>query len=181
VPSPACPNDKALIEGYLRGDPAALKIVDHWIDSALWHCLGPSREFIDDLRQDVRLRLLENIHRASFLGVSSLKTYVQSIASNVCVDFQRRMIGRRRILDLGRGMNEPRAGESLESVYITHDLARTLLSELSASDRLLMWLVFGERYTYEEAARRLGKSVGAVKVRAHRCRRHIRDRYRGAH
>jgi len=181
VPSPACPDDKALIEGYLRGDPAALKIVDHWIDSALWHRLGPSREFIDDLRQDVKLRLLENIHRASFLGASSLKTYVQRIASNVCVDFQRRMIGRRRILELGREVGEPRAGENLESMVVSLDLARTVLSDLSDSDRLLMWLVFGERYTYEEAARRLGTSVGAVKVRAHRCRRNIRDRFRGAH
>ncbi|MCI0656187.1 MAG: sigma-70 family RNA polymerase sigma factor [Acidobacteria bacterium] len=181
MPRSACPDDSALLEGYLRGDPAALKVVDRWIDSALWHRLGPSREFLDDLRQDVKLRLLENIHRASFLGVSSLKTYVQRIASNVGADFQRRIIGRRRLLEMGRGMVEPVPVESLESLYITLDLARTVLSDLSASDRLLMWLVYGERYTYEEAARRLGKSVGAVKVRAHRCRRHIRDRYPGAH
>jgi len=180
VPRSACPDDRALLEGYLRGDPAALSIVDRWIDSALWRHLGPSREFLDDLRQEVKLRLLQNIRRASFLGISSLKTYVQRIAGNVCVDFQRRAIGRRHILELERGTGDRLAAESLEWNYLTLDLAREVLSDLSDSDRMLLWLVFGERYTYEEAARRLGKSVGAVKVRVHRCRRHIRDRYRGA-
>jgi len=181
VPRSACPGDKALLEGYLRGDAAALRIVDRWIDSAVWHRLGPCREFLDDLRQDVKLRLLQNFHRGSFLGNSSLKTYVQSIASNVCVDFQRRIIGRRQSLELERGMRNRRPEESLESDYLALDLARAVLSDLSDSDRLLMWLVFGERYTYEEAAHRLGKSIGAVKVRVHRCRQHIRHRYGGSH
>ena len=180
MPRSACPDDRALLEGYRRGDAAALKVVDRWIDSTLRRHLGPSREFLDDLRQDVKLRLLENFSRASFLGISSLKTYVQSIASNVCVDFLRRIVGRRRILEQEGGKGEPRAGKSLESDYVAHDLARSLLADLSASDRLLMWLIFGERYTYEEAARRLGKSVGAVKVRASRCRKQIRERFRGA-
>lgn len=180
MPRPACPDDRALLEGYLRGDSAALRIVDRWIDAALWRHLGPSRDFLDDLRQDVKLRLLQNIRRESFLGISSLKTYVQRIAGNVCVDFQRRAIGRRHNLELSWGMEDPSAVESLESAYLTLDLARMVLSDLSNGDRLLMWLIFGERYTYEEAARRLGKSVGAVKVRAHRCRRQIRDRYKGA-
>ena len=78
-------------------------------------------------------------------------------------------------------MRNRRPEESLESDYLALDLARAVLSDLSDSDRLLMWLVFGERYTYEEAAHRLGKSIGAVKVRVHRCRQHIRHRFGGSH
>ena len=65
-----------------------------------------------------------------------------------------------------------------ESAYVALDLARRALSGLSSADRLLLWLIFGERYSYAEVARRLGKSVGAVKVRAHRCRRQVRERFK---
>jgi RNA polymerase sigma factor (sigma-70 family) len=175
----ALPDDEALIAAFLKGEPAALRTVDRWIDSALRRHLGPSHDSLEDLRQDVNLRLIRNLRRAGFQGMSSLETYVRRIASYASIDFLRRATGRRKILTLDEGGEWLTSGGSVEAAYLALDMARTVLSGLSDRDRLLVWLVFGERYSYAEAARRLGKSVGAVKVRAHRCRRQIRGRFPG--
>jgi RNA polymerase sigma-70 factor (ECF subfamily) len=163
--------DQALIEAFLRGDAAALRLVDTWIDAVLRSHLGPPRPYRDDFRQEVKLRLLQCLRKSAFHGNSSLKTFVHHIAVNVSVDFLRRKKIRR--WDLPR----PSAGADAESVYAAIELARAILAPLPADDRLLMWLVFGEQYSYAEVARRLGKSEGAVRVRAHRCRRSLRSRF----
>jgi len=171
-------DEKALIAAFLKGEPAALRKVDSWISSELWIHLGRSPEGFEDLRQEVELRLLQNLRGAGFRGRSSLQTYIRRIAANVGTDYQRRTIGQRKKLERYGTRRPSSSARSAESAYLARDLARTILSQLSADDRLLIWLVFGERYSYEEAARRLGKSVGATRLRAHRARRKIQERFK---
>ena len=172
------PEEKALIAAFLKGDGSALRIVDQWIASTLWVHLGPSPEAFEDLRQEVELRLLQSLLGVGFRGQSSFETYVRRIAANVAVDYQRKTIGLRRKLVRYGVRGSPPVSRSAEVGYLARDLTREILSRLSAADRLLIWLIFGERCSYEEAARRLGKSAGALRLRAHRCRRKIRERYR---
>jgi RNA polymerase sigma factor (sigma-70 family) len=178
VRDPALPDDEALVGAFLKGELAAVRRVNAWIDSALRLHHGASLDSLDDLRQDARMRLVRNLRRGTFRRQSSLKTYVQRIAANAAIDAQRRALSRVEFQKLVGPLREGRTFQNNESAYIAGDMVRHLLRDLSRSDRLLIWLIFGERCSYAEAARRLGKSAGALKVRAHRCRRQLRDRFR---
>ena len=172
MPKSAFPDDRTLIEAYLLGEPAALQTIDRWIDAAL------RRRFLafdalDDLRQDVRMRLVKSLRAGSFRGGASLKTYVHQVAHNAEADFLRRVQGP-PALPL---VHEASEAGGAEKGAIAEELVRRVLRGLSEIDRKLMAMLFEERCSYEETARRLGKSVGAIKVRVHRCRRKIRERY----
>jgi RNA polymerase sigma factor (sigma-70 family) len=172
VPQPDFPDDRTLIEGYLLGEPAALRIMDRWIDAALRSRLFPS-DTLEDLRQDVRMRLFKSLRADSFRGGSSLKTYVHQIARNAGADFLHRSQGAAALPPGGEGSE---AGAA-EKGAIAEELVQRILESLPEGDRKLMTLLFVERCSYAEAARRLGKSVGAIKVQVHRCRRKIRLRH----
>lgn len=166
--------DKALIKAFLRGDAAANRVIDGWIDSVLKSHLAPPRPYRDDVRQEVKVRLLQSLRTSRFRGNSSLRTFVHHIAVNVSVDFLRRRAGRARA---GEPLWWKRVERDAESAYASAELVKLMLSRLPPGDRLLMWLVLGERYTYAEVARQLGKTEGAVRVKVHRCRRSLRERF----
>ena len=172
MPPPDFADDRALIEAYLLGEAAALRIVDRWIDAALRSRHFPS-DTLEDLRQDVRMRLVKSLRADSFRGSSSLKTYLQKIARHAGADFLHRRHGAAALPPGGEGSEVSVA----EKGAIAEELVQRVLASLPESDRRLMKLLFLERCSYPEAARRLGKSVGAVKVQVHRCRRRIRLRH----
>lgn len=171
MPKPDFPDDRTLIETYLLGDPVTLRIVDRWIDAALRSRFFPF-DTLEDLRQEVRLRLVKSLRADSFRGGSSLKTYVHQIAHNAGVDFLHRAQGPPALPPC-----EGSVAEVAEKGAIAEELVERILGSLPEFDRRLMALLFQERCSYAEVARRLGKSIGAIKVRVHRCRRRIRERY----
>ncbi len=172
MPKSAFPDDRTLIEAYLLGEPAALQTIDRWIDAARRRRFLAS-DALDDLRQDVRMRLVKSLRAGSFRGGASLKTYVHQVTHNAEADFLHRVQGPPALPLL----HEASAAGDAEKGAIAEELVRRVLRGLPEIDRELMALLFEERCGYEEAARRLGKSVGAIKVRVHRCRRKIRERY----
>lgn len=176
MPASAFPDDRALIAAFLQGDRVALQIVDRWIDAALCGLPALPTDTRDDLRQDVRMRLVKSLRRAEFRGASSLRTYIHHIAHNAGIDFRRRVLASSERFPRSDGRHREAQATSCESAAIAGDLVRRVLAELPEGDREMMWLLFGERCSYAEAARRLGSSVGAIKVRVHRCRRRIRKR-----
>lgn len=172
MPKPVFPDDRTLIEAYLLGEPDALRIIDRWIDASLRRRFLAS-DALDDLRQDVRMRLVKSLRAGSFRGGSSLKTYVHQVGHNAAADFLHRREGPAALPPV----HEPGEAGVAEKGAIAEELVHRVLRSLPEIDRRLMALLFEERCSYEEAARRLGKSVGAIKVRVHRCRRRIRERY----
>ena len=78
--------DRALAERYAEGDPFAIRNVDDWIEVVLHRHFRSLQSDWEDLRQEIRLRVLDNVRRKRFEGRSSLRTYVHGIARNAGID-----------------------------------------------------------------------------------------------
>src|SRR5262245_20006122 len=78
--------DRALAERFAAGDPSALRLVDGWIDAVLRRHFHSLRDDWEDLRQEIRVRVIDNIRRDRFEGRSSLRTYVHGVARNTGID-----------------------------------------------------------------------------------------------
>lgn len=164
------PRDQDIIAGVLRGDPSALRVLDGWTEGLLRERFRSLETDIEDVRQEVRLRVFDNLRRGAFDGRSSLFTYAYRIARNVCVDFARQP-HRRRETDLAADARDVATmEEGGDPERMSSDLLERALSGLSASDLLLVRLVLGERRSYSEVARRMGIPEGTVKSRVWRCK-----------
>jgi RNA polymerase sigma factor (sigma-70 family) len=168
-------DDLEIASGYVAGRADAIRIVDRWIHAVVrnrhWG-LGDDRE---DILQDTRRRVFENLLRERFRGDSSLKTYVIQIAKHVCIEFLRRNI-RARADDLD-GLDLEDEGPSPEVQLAAKErerLAKEALSQMPGGCRELFAMIFVERLPYDEIAVRLGVRPGTVKSRASRCRAHLR-------
>lgn len=134
------------------------------------------RHAAEDLVQDTFMRILR--YKRSFRGTSDFGPWMFRIARNACVDHLRRAStqgGPQEYVDDTpaddppadvQTANEQRAG-----------LVRRALLTLPVQGREVLVLSRYEFKTYEEIARVLGCSVDAVKVRAHRAMKQLRQAY----
>lgn len=167
-----------LIESFLRGDHEATRTVDGWIEVALHEGFRSLREDWEDLKQEIRLRVVSNLRGGRFAGDSSLRTYVHRISRNAAIDLARRAYRHReqgRLTADGPGAmlarDEPEAA-------IDRDLLSKLLEVLSERDRRLIDLVFAQHLSYAEVAARLGVKEGTVKSLVFRSRSRLLQRWR---
>ncbi len=164
-------SDEEIIRGYLEGKPSAHRIVDRWIQPLVRSRHWGLRDDVDDILQEVRRRLYENLLHDRFQRGSTLKTYVSQIAKYVCIEFLRRRIrARKSDLDLASvpdPSDDPE--EELEQVQ-RRELARSALARLSDECRKLFELIFISELSYQDIAQKLGVAPGTVKSRAFRCR-----------
>lgn len=134
------------------------------------------RHASEDLVQDAFMRMLK--YRKSFRGETAFGPWMFRIARNACVDYLR------------RSALDPQPGEDVDAIPADLPAAEARAADEERADRvqraLLSLPVRGRevlvlsRYefkTYEEIARTLGCSVGAVKVRAHRAMKQLREAY----
>lgn len=134
-----------------------------------------NRQASEDLVQDVFMRMLK--YKATFKDDSTFVPWMFGIARNACV------------AHLRRAPADELTDEVLEhaplDARIDHDpvadqqgeLVRRALLTLPVDRREVLVLSRYEFKTYDEIARALGCSVGAVKVRAHRAMKQLREAY----
>jgi RNA polymerase sigma factor (sigma-70 family) len=168
--SPA--QDRLLIDQFLAGDPEALRTVDGWIEVVLHEDFRSLHQDWEDLKQEIRSRILRNFGRGAFNGHSALRTYVHRIARNAAIDFSRLAYRRR---ELGVELPERRLTgteiqEGQRGIWPAKELLERILAELSEEERVLLRLVFELNYSYGEVARELGIPEGTVKSRMSRCK-----------
>jgi RNA polymerase sigma-70 factor (ECF subfamily) len=166
------PSDRQLIDQFLAGEAAALHTVDGWIDVGLHEDFRSLRQDWEDLKQEIRSRILRNLGHGAFNGHSSLRTYVHRIARNTAIDFSRLAYRHREV---GVELPEPKlSGAALQAsrlgILPMKEILERILAELSEGDRLLLHMVFELNYSYEEVARELGIPEGTVKSRMSRCK-----------
>lgn len=126
---------------------------------------------MDDILQEVRRRLYENLLHQRFQRGSSLKTYVSQMAKYVCIEFlRRRNRTRKSDLDLATIPDPSENPEGALDEVQRRELARSALAMLPEECRKLFELIFVSELTYQEIAKRLGIAAGTVKSRAFRCR-----------
>jgi RNA polymerase sigma-70 factor (ECF subfamily) len=173
------PEDRAIVDGYVAGDPECHRQVDRWIcevtrSRSLF--LGADQE---DVAQEVRRRLLVVFRRGSFLGESSLRTYVWRAAQHAALNVLRTR--RRRPASPLDEAPEPAAvddpGDALARAE-RRSLAESVLAALGEECRRLFALTVFEELPYREVAARLSMTEANVKVRALRCRRKALEIYR---
>jgi len=155
--------------------------VDGWIAGAA----GPFRRRLaadwPDLLQDVRLEVLRLLRASSWRGEARLKTYVWRVTGHTCLDALRRQ--RRRPegepADAALGLRSPDPSP-LDRV-LDHDRSRVLLTALEAvpAECRQIWERILRGLGYREIGLELGVSEGALRVRAHRCRKQAADALAG--
>ncbi|HEX5046107.1 MAG TPA: RNA polymerase sigma factor [Gammaproteobacteria bacterium] len=132
-----------------------------------------NRAVAEDLVQDCFMRMLK--YKATFKDDSAFVPWMFGIARNACVAHLRRA----SIDHVPEEQIDREPAEPAEAPPEGHDveLVRRALLALPVERREVLVLSRYEFKTYEEIARALGCSVGAVKVRAHRAIKQLREIY----
>jgi RNA polymerase sigma-70 factor, ECF subfamily len=167
--------DRQTIAGFLEGDRQAIALVNGWIACAA----GPFRRRLgadwEDLLQEVRLEVLRLLQKGVYRGEARLKTYLWRTVCNTCLDALRRR-RRQPPMDVA-GPEDPLPSSDpspLQRVLEQEGLDRALgaLQQMTVECRRL-WDLILEGQSYREIGQKLGVSEGALRVRAHRCRKHV--------
>lgn len=144
--------------------------------------LTGSREHLEDLAQDVFLRLYRAL--PSFRGEALVTTYLYRIAVNVAQDEWKR---RRRdqqslvsISDETSGWEDrlPHPGRNAEELMEESEfqgMVEGQLERLSQVERAVLVLYHQEERTYEQIALALGLPIGTVRTHLHRGRKKLRE------
>jgi RNA polymerase sigma factor (sigma-70 family) len=144
--------------------------------------LTGSREHIDDLAQDVFLRLYRAL--PSFRGEALITTYLYRITVNVAQDeWKRRRRDDRSHVSLSDDVSNwedrlphpsANAEQQLEQREFQHNVEEQL-QRLSQVERTILVLYHQEERTYEQIAYTLGLPIGTVRTHLHRGRKKLRE------
>ncbi len=164
------------VAAFLKGDPethAAMRQAVRAVVSCFHLGSAATQE---DLVQEALYRTFLNLRNGAFRGEASLKTFGQKIAEYTCLEHLRRMHYRSEVDPAAAP--EARSESGPESLLLRAEEHRRNLRRLagmSGECRELFRLIFIERLSYVEVARRCGISETAVKLRVYRCRILARD------
>jgi RNA polymerase sigma-70 factor (ECF subfamily) len=136
-----------------------------------------NRQSAEDLVQDVFMRMLK--YRATFRDDVAFGPWMFRIARNACTDHLRRSTREGAPDRPGAAAIEelPAPDRDAAAEDDRAELIRRALLTLPIERREVLVLSRYEFKTYEEIAHALGCSVGAVKVRAHRAIKQLREAY----
>jgi RNA polymerase sigma-70 factor (ECF subfamily) len=170
--------DSELMRQVRGGRTAALATLFERHHARLYrYCLRMTgnRSAAEDLVQDVFMKILT--YKATFKDDSEFVPWMFGIGRNSCLHHLRRAAGD-RIADVELDDAPPSAAIVDDPVSNQqNELVRRALLRLPLERREVLVLSRYEFKTYEEIARALDCSVGAVKVRVHRAMKQLREIY----
>lgn len=144
--------------------------------------LTGSREHLEDLAQDVFLRLYKSL--PGFRGEALVSTYLYRITVNVAQDeWKRRRREDRPLVSISDEVSEwedrlehpgANAEEELEQREF-EGAVEAELQRLSGVERAVLVLYHQEERTYEQISLALGLPIGTVRTHLHRGRKKLRD------
>ena len=144
--------------------------------------LTGSREHIDDLAQEVFLRLYRAL--PAFRGESLLTTYLYRIVANVAQDeWKRRRREERPLVSFSEEESEwedrlPHPGPDAEQQFAERQFRYSVeqqLQELSPVERTVLVLYHQEERSYEQIAQSLKLPIGTVRTHLHRGRKKLKE------
>jgi RNA polymerase sigma factor (sigma-70 family) len=144
--------------------------------------LTGSREHVDDLAQEVFLRLYRAL--PAFRGEALLSTYLYRIVANVAQDeWKRRRRDDRPLVSFSEEESEwedrlahpgPDAEQQFAEKQFRYSLEQQL-QLLSAIERTILVLYHQEERSYEQIALSLKLPIGTVRTHLHRGRKKLRE------
>jgi RNA polymerase sigma factor (sigma-70 family) len=134
-----------------------------------------NRAAAEDLVQDVFMKMLK--YKATFKDDSEFVPWMFGIGRNACLAHLRRTADDRFADGDVDSAVRPEAAVEDQSHDGQDELVRRALQRLPADRREVLVLSRYEYKTYDEIAKTLECSVGAVKVRAHRAMKQLREIY----
>jgi len=171
--------DSELMRQVRGGRTAALATLFERHHARLYrYCLrmtgqGPSAE---DLVQDVFMKMLK--YKATFRDDSEFVPWMFGIGRNACLALLRRVPVNSAPEEELEAMPAPNGNaDDHHGSEQQNELVRRALLKLPVERREVLVLSRYEFKTYEEIARTLDCSVGAVKVRVHRAIKQLREIY----
>jgi RNA polymerase sigma-70 factor (ECF subfamily) len=134
-------------------------------------------EQVDDLVQEVMLKVYENIDRYNMKYAVS--TWLYTIARNHCLDKLREKKTRARHMLSDSQLEVVSTYPTPEEELLAAERSRTLKSlieTLSAMDQHIVFLRFYEECSYRQMASILDMPVGTIKYRVHAIRKKLKTR-----
>jgi RNA polymerase sigma-70 factor (ECF subfamily) len=165
--------DETLMERYANGDAAAFEELFRRYEPRAFSYFSrrlASADRAEDLYQEVFLRIHRARHR--YDPARPFAPWFFQIAHRLLIDDRRRAY-RAHEQRSERRYLEAAADHASDTVSDREQLAR-LFDGLSADERFVLVSAKGEGVSYSELARRLGRSVDAVKQLASRAARRLR-------
>jgi RNA polymerase sigma-70 factor (ECF subfamily) len=172
--------DARLLRAHARGDPRAFGDLLERYRSRILHLVrcrvGAGSLWVEDVAQDVFVQ----VHRkaATFEGRSSVKTWLYSVAINVCRDHQRQERRASQAVPVSIDAVEPLVelpAASLDPLEQLEQrereaLVREALETLSAAHKTVLYMRDHEDMSYEQIADALAVPMGTVRSRLHNAR-----------
>lgn len=164
---------------FLDGDDKGIaEIVGDYKDGLILYLNGyVNNIFIaEELTEDTFFRLITR--KPKYSGKGTFKSWLYAIGRNVAVDFIRhnsKMLNT-PIEDMENYLSEE---ESLEQSYIKEErkiVVHKALSELAADYRTILWLVFFEGFSNQEAAIILKKNDRQIKNLLYRAKQSLKSK-----
>jgi RNA polymerase sigma factor (sigma-70 family) len=143
--------------------------------------LTGSREHVDDLAQEVFLRLYRAL--PNFRGEALMTTYLYRITVNVAQDEWKRRRDDRSHVSLSDDVSQweerlqhpaRNAEQQIEEREFRRDVEEQL-QRLSTIERTILVLYHQEERSYEQIAYALGLPIGTVRTHLHRGRKKLRE------
>ncbi len=144
--------------------------------------LTGSREHLDDLAQEVFLRLFRAL--SQFRGEALITTYLYRITVNVAQDeWKRRRKDTQRMVSISdedggwenRLQHPDRNAEEQMEEGEFQEVVEEQLQRLSGVERTVLVLYHQEERTYEQIALALSMPIGTIRTHLHRGRKKLRE------
>jgi RNA polymerase sigma factor (sigma-70 family) len=119
------------------------------------------------------MELLRVLRDGRWRGEARLKTYVWRVAAHTCIDLLRRQRRRPALEPVEAGLELPAGGPSALDELVAQGRHRALLDalELVPAECRELWRRILRGESYREISLQSGVAEGALRVRAHRCRK----------
>ncbi|MFW5988585.1 MAG: RNA polymerase sigma factor [bacterium] len=180
--------DDELIKKCKAGDIEAFeKLIQRYekkVFTIAYRYMG-NKEDADDLAQEALIKVYKSIKK--FRGESLFTTWLYQIVANVCRDALRKKARKQETsidspIITEEGETKREFGDSSLSPEIlaekaeTEHYLQTLISQLKVEYKVVIIMREIQGFSYEEIAEELGCSLGTVKSRLNRARKHLRER-----
>lgn len=165
--------DSALIKKFLNGDNESFErlIVMHRTKA-----LSFAQRYVHDMytAEDIVQESFADIYvyRERYKEKYSFKTYLYTIIRNKSIDF----IRKNKNIFVNENMESLEASNLEEDFFKKEETStvRNKINELKDDYRSIIYLIEYYNFTYEEAARIMGKNLGQIKVLVYRARKKLK-------